>query len=253
MAAVHEGDRGRELGEEGGLLDGGVAPAHHGDVLVAEEEAVARGARGDAVAEKLRFAGDIEHQRPGAGGHDHGLGPVGGLGRVGITGPDGERRGGEVDLGGLHRHELGTEPGRLRPHVGHQLRAHDAVGEPRVVLDLGGEHQLTTRLVAGRGQFALEHHRGQVGAGGVDGGGEPGGSRADDHHVVDVGRHDFLLVGARNRRGGVVIPVSARARPRRGAAFARGGSRRGRRRRRRWRGPPRCSPRRTRRRAGTRR
>ena len=41
VAAVHDGHRSGELGEEGGLLDGGVATADDGDVLVAEEEAVA--------------------------------------------------------------------------------------------------------------------------------------------------------------------------------------------------------------------
>ena len=50
VAAVHDGDRVGELGEEGGLLDGGVAAADDGDVLVAEEEAVAGGAPRDAAA-----------------------------------------------------------------------------------------------------------------------------------------------------------------------------------------------------------
>ena len=50
---MDQGDRVGELGEERGLLDGGVAAADHGDVVVAEEEAVAGGAGGDAVADEF--------------------------------------------------------------------------------------------------------------------------------------------------------------------------------------------------------
>ena len=55
-----------EAGEEGGLLDGGVAATNHGDVLVAEEEAIAGGAGTDPVAKKPALAIDVEHQRLGA-------------------------------------------------------------------------------------------------------------------------------------------------------------------------------------------
>ena len=59
VAAVDDRDLGRELGEEDRLLDRGVAAADHRDRLLAEEEAVARGAGGHAVARAgaARWAG----------------------------------------------------------------------------------------------------------------------------------------------------------------------------------------------------
>ena len=59
-----------ELGQEERLLEGRVATAHHGDVLVAEEEAVAGGAGRQAVAEEPLLVGEAEHQGLGAGRHD---------------------------------------------------------------------------------------------------------------------------------------------------------------------------------------
>ena len=49
---------------------------------------------------------------------------------------------GEVDLVDVGGHELGAEPLRLLAELRHELGAEDAVGEARVVLDVGGEHQL---------------------------------------------------------------------------------------------------------------
>jgi hypothetical protein len=78
----------------------------------------------------------------------------------------------------------GPEPLGLGAHVQDQLRAHDAVGEAGVVLDVGGQRQLP----AGRTALdhALDQQRLEVGAGGVDGGGQPGGAGADDDDVVDA-------------------------------------------------------------------
>ena len=88
---MDEGDLVGELGEEHRLLDGGVAAADDGDVVVPEEEAVAGGAGRDAVAEQLAPRREAEHQGLGAGGDDDRLGPVGGLGGVGVADPDAER------------------------------------------------------------------------------------------------------------------------------------------------------------------
>ena len=52
--------------------------------------------------------------------------------------------------------DLGAEPHGLRAHVGHQVGAHDAVGEAREVLDLGGQHELSAGLIAGTRRFALD-------------------------------------------------------------------------------------------------
>ena len=94
-----------------------------------------------------------------------------------------------VDLLG---EELGAEAGGLLAEAHHQLGAHDALGEAGEVLDLGGEHELAAGLVAGAdGSPSMTSGR-EVGAGGVDGGGEAGGAGADDDDVADVG----LTVGS---------------------------------------------------------
>ena len=59
----------------------------------------------------------------------------------------------EVDPGDLVGEELGAEAGRLGPEVAHELGPQDAVDEARVVLDLGGQHELAAGLVAGGGQL----------------------------------------------------------------------------------------------------
>src|SRR3546814_4147319 len=56
--------------------------ADDGDGVVPEEEAVAGGAGRDAVADQPALVLEAEHERLGARGHDHGPGPVGGLGGV---------------------------------------------------------------------------------------------------------------------------------------------------------------------------
>ena len=60
--------------QEGGLLDRGVATADDGDVLVAEEEAVAGRAPRDAVAGQPVLVGEAELAVAGAGRQDHGTG-----------------------------------------------------------------------------------------------------------------------------------------------------------------------------------
>ena len=61
LAAVHERDLVGEPGEEGRLFERGVAAADDRDLVTAEEEAVARRARGDAVAEQLALGVEAEH------------------------------------------------------------------------------------------------------------------------------------------------------------------------------------------------
>jgi hypothetical protein len=179
---MDDGDGLAELGEEVGFLQGRVAPADHGDVVAAEEEAVAGSAGRHAVAHEAPLVLEVEHQGARAGGHDHRLG--GDLPAV-----DGERvgRAGEVDGGDLVGAELGAEAGGLGAEGVHQVGAHDPVDETRVVLDLGGEHELAARLVAGRRRLTLDHQRVQVGARRVDGGREPGRAGADDHHLTGFG------------------------------------------------------------------
>ena len=135
-----------ELGEEGRLLEGGVAPADHGDRLVLEEEAVAGGAGRDAVADELASRWSRpEHLGLGAGGHDDGPGLV--VGHVAHLDVEGARR--EVDpvtfsvrnsapKRAAWARKLAISSGPMMP-----------VDEAGVVLHLGGEHELAAGLVAG--------------------------------------------------------------------------------------------------------
>ena len=69
----------------------------------------------------------------------------------------------------------------LGPHLLHQPRPLDRLGEARIILDVGGDHQLAARLEA-REQQRLQH-----GARGVDRGGVAGRTRADDDHALARG------------------------------------------------------------------
>ena len=194
VAPVHDGDALGEAGEEGGLLHRGVTAADDDDVLVAEEEAVAGGAGGDAAAEQPLLVVQAEVPVLGAGGDDdrvRAVHLVADLDDLGV--------GGEVDLGDVARHELGAEALGLGAHLVHERRALDALREAGEVLHLGGGHQRATEL------RALEHQRVQVRAGGVDGGGVPGGTRTDDDQVTDA-----VVLGRRDRRIGDLRPVSPR-------------------------------------------
>ena len=68
--------------------------------------------------------------------------------------------------------EYRSEALRLFAEVLHQIRTHDALGKTGEVLDLSREHQLTAV------EMAREDDGCEVGAGGVDGGGEAGGARS---------------------------------------------------------------------------
>ena len=63
VAAMQQRDLARKFGEEGGFLHGGIAAADHHDFLAAKKEAVAGGAGGNAVAQKMPLRFDAQHAR----------------------------------------------------------------------------------------------------------------------------------------------------------------------------------------------
>src|SRR5262245_43045206 len=65
---MDEGDLGCKLGQERRLFHRRVAAALDGDFLPAEEEAIASGARGDAVPHELNFGFEADQFGGGAGG-----------------------------------------------------------------------------------------------------------------------------------------------------------------------------------------
>ena len=134
------------------------------------------------MAEKSVLTWDVEHEGSCPRGDDHAVSDIGGL-AVGVTDPCPERSSREVQLGDLGDLEIGPEAGCLGSDVGHELRTRDAVREAREVLDVGGQHQLATRLVRRRGGLALDHDWAELGTGGVDGSGQAGGARSDDQDL----------------------------------------------------------------------
>ena len=138
--------------------------------LLAEEEPVARGAGGHAVAEQAL----LDRAARACGRVAPVVMIIDAARYSRVADPDAERRRREVDAVGVGGDELGAEALGLLAELHHQLGAEDAVGEAGVVLDVGGEHELPA------GADALDDDRVQVRAGGVDGRGQSGGAGADD-------------------------------------------------------------------------
>ena len=173
---------GAEGGEEGGLLHRGVAAADHGDVVVLKEEAIAGRAGGHTAARELLLARDAQVARGGTRGQDDSAGTV--LLAVDVHLLFLAAKVDALDeLGAQVRAELLG----LLAHIRHQIRAHDALGEAREVLNLGGVHQLAAKLVT------LKHQGLKLGARRVQGGGVAGRPGADDDHVVQHVRGGGLL------------------------------------------------------------
>ncbi len=75
--------------------------------------------------------------------------------------------------------KLGAEAGGLLLHVFDEFGALDAFGPAGEVFDQGGDGELAAGLVA------FEDEGLEVGAGGVDGGGEAGAAGAEDDQVAN--------------------------------------------------------------------
>ena len=85
----------------------------------------------------------------------------------------------QVDARDVALHNFGAEPLGLSAHLGHEVRAHDAVAIAREVLDHRRQHQLAAGL------NPLDEQRLQVGARRVERRGETRRTRADDNDVAD--------------------------------------------------------------------
>ena len=183
---VDQMDLAREAGEVERLLQRAVAAAHNGDLLVAEEEAVARRARADAAATKPRLAVEAQPERLRARGDDHRLCPV-----LNAVGPQAERPAAEVHAGDVSVDDARAEAQRLLAETAHQLRTLDPFGEAWVVLHFARDHELSAA------HQATDDHRFQVRARRVHGGGQAGRTRSNDDHP---GAHRFA--GGLIRSGG---------------------------------------------------
>ena len=170
---MHQRDLFAEAREKIGLFHGGVAAAHHHDLLAAIKEAVTSGATRYAVADELLLVGEVEPARRRARGNDEraGFEPLvihfeaeGALGKVGF-----DDRAVQV---------IGAEVLGLLLDVFHQHGAVDALGKSWEIFDQRGERELAAGLVSS------DHEGFQIGSRGVDGGGVSGAAGADDDDVV---------------------------------------------------------------------
>ena len=168
-----------EAREEEGLFGCAVAAAEHGDLHLAVECAVARRAGGHALAAvEFFFARDAGHARRRAGGDDDGLCKDDAIAEEKLAG-----LAREIDRGDESLFEACAEAGGLLAHVLGELETVDAVREAGEVFHFARRGELAA------GERAFEDKRVEIGAGGVNGGGEAGASGAYDDDVFDGGGH----------------------------------------------------------------
>ena len=84
----------------------------------------------------------------------------------------------QLEPGHVVGDQFGAEAFGLGTDLAHQVRAHDAVGEAREVLDVGGVHQCAAVLAA------LEHQRLEIGPRAVERCGIARRAGADDDHLA---------------------------------------------------------------------
>ena len=148
VLADEDGDAATVLGEEHGLLSGGVTTTDNVEGLVAEDgdSTIADSAGTDTVLPVGLLAGQVQAAGVGASSDDNGVGGAsrGIIGAVTPLGPHLERALGQVDARDGLGDDLGTEALGLLAHSLHQLLATDTVGETGEVLDVGGGGELAT-------------------------------------------------------------------------------------------------------------
>ena len=170
IAAMDQGHFARVVGEIVRLFDRGVAAADDDHLAIAEEEAVTGRAGRDAEAAEALLALETEPARLGAGRNDQRIGAIA-VARIAEAG--------EGPTGQVHRNDRIAEEARADPfglglHLLHQPRPLHHVGKSGVVLDIGRDRHLAAGL------DAVHEHRLERRPRGIDRGGKPGRTRAQD-------------------------------------------------------------------------
>ena len=175
VAAMHQRDLAAEAGEEVGLFHGGIAAAHHHDLLLAVKEPVASGARTDAVADQLLLGRQIQPARFGARGHDQraGFDPLAFEVQV-------ERALRKIGFENCAMAIHGAEPLGLPFHVLDEIGAVDAFRKTGKVFDFGGERELAANLVT------LHDERFETRPPGIYRGGIAGAAGTDDYNFIHL-------------------------------------------------------------------
>ena len=128
--------------QERRFLERRIAAADDGDRPAAKEEAVAGGARRDAVPHQRAF------RRQPSSRADAPVEMITVRACTTLVARDLERPHVEVDADDVARPQLRAEPLRLSAHAPISVRAHDAVLKSRKVLDIGRQHQLPASFEA---------------------------------------------------------------------------------------------------------
>jgi hypothetical protein len=144
--------------------------ADYRDFAAPEEEAVAGGAGRDARAAEFVLARQVEPACLRAGADAERVGDID-IARIGSADERPLRQVARDDDVG---DELGADMLCLLRHLLHQPRALDHIREAGIVLDIGGDHELATRLQP------LDQDRVEIGACGIDRRRIAGRARADD-------------------------------------------------------------------------
>jgi hypothetical protein len=126
-------------------------------------------AQAETPLPRIFFGGQAEVLGRGAGGDDQRVAGVG----AGIA-DQRERASRQLRGVDVVEDDFGIEAAGMGFEARHQLRALDAVGIGRPVVDFGRRHQLAALGHAG------DQHRLEVGAGGIDGGGVTGGAGTEN-------------------------------------------------------------------------
>ena len=168
-----------EVGEVEGFLHRRIPTTHDGDILIAEEKTITGRARRDAASIKLLLGLQPKPSRRSYGGDDEGF--TGQRLLIGLLQP--KRPLGQIDGNHIAIDKLGVEAPSLRHELVHHLRTLHSLRIARIVLHIGGDHQLPTRFVAGN------QHRTQVSPRCVNGSGQPGRAGTKNDHTVMPSTH----------------------------------------------------------------
>src|ERR1700751_81617 len=171
---MNEGHPPRVISQIDRLLDRGVTTPNHYDVLAAEEKSVAGGTGRHPEAAEHFLARQPEPTSLRAGRYDHRITRIS-IPR--IAGGD-EGPAGEIDRDDQVENHSSTGVCGLQPHLFHQPRPLDNIGEAGVVLDVGSDGHLPAWLQPGD-EYGL-----QIAAGRVDRCSIAGRSRTNDQDLA---------------------------------------------------------------------
>ena len=186
VAPMDHRHRGRMMRQIQCLLDRRIAPADHRDMFFSKEKSIA--CRAGRNAETLEFLFRIEPEPPRLrpGRDNHRVGQIN-IPRVAHAA---ERPHRKIDRHDQVIHHCRADMRRLRRHLLHQPRSLHRLGEPGIVLHLGGDGQLPPRLQSGH-QHRLERSTRRIDRRRV-----AGGAGSDDQ---DTGMMSDVHRGFRSR------------------------------------------------------